>query len=841
MKKVSPLLIISAILVAVLFAFAASTVKGPILDQVLVDVRMQEDVGLKDTAEGKTDLFFWGVQGNVFKALPDNVREKLDVYKIPSGSWSIMINPIPNKAPYTLKTKEGDKEVEVFNPMAIQEVRYALNWLIDRKYIVNEILGGDGEVAFTAMTPGQPGVYKFNLVASKLGMTPTGNEKKAIADITAAMEKAAELPENKGRLVKGPKFWQFDGKDVSIKFLIRVDDPQGRVPEGRYIADQLEKAGIKVERLELDRRKCIITAYYSNPADYQWNLYTEGWGAGATRRWWDISLVQMYAPWYGYMAGGADPANWNYENKEIDEITQKTINGQFVTEKEYWDMNLKALELGIKDAVRIWVCTQDQYYVANKSRFLSRMAYGVGDGLNHWSVRTADVKPGKDKLKTLRLTEFSARGALFMSAWDPIGTEGFTDVYSRVLMEPMRDGSSFESPYSAEDTPWRVSWNLKKVTTKVSKNDKGEVIGLIDVPENAILYNSATKKWERVGKGKKAFSTGTYTFKFSKYHNGQKESLADLLYSFAFSMEWATKDGDNDKYFDDAFASVVKPGLDTVKGFVLNKDGSITSYFDFNWPMDKNRVAASGVPAWTPLTPWPIYEALAKLVAEGGAKSKRVYSFTPSGEEVTEPDLLDETCALDIAAKIEEMKAAKYIPQSIAGYKKLNLVISDYDLAIKWIKEKKHAFISNGPFWMQSYDPKNNQMVLKAFRDPTYPFTPYYWKNLFVAQRTRIDKVETPATPDKTKDTIINVNVSIINYPADTAAAASKGNVKATLVLADGKEIVYKGKLAKNGLFQIVIPAKDTSNLAPGAYLVVIESQLSTEAPAVETVYLVFF
>jgi len=108
MKKVSPLLIISVILIAVLFAFGQSTVKGPIVDNILVDVRMQEDIGLKDTAEGKTDLFYWGVQGNVFKALPANVREKLDVYKIPSGSWSLMLNPIPNKAPYTVKTNDGE-------------------------------------------------------------------------------------------------------------------------------------------------------------------------------------------------------------------------------------------------------------------------------------------------------------------------------------------------------------------------------------------------------------------------------------------------------------------------------------------------------------------------------------------------------------------------------------------------------------------------------------------------------------------------------------------------------------------------------------------------------------
>ena len=129
-------------LVVLLAASAASLAaqeppKGPIVDRVLFDVRMREDIGLKDAAEGRTDLFLYPVQGNTFRSLPAETQRKLDVYNVPSGSWSLMINPIPNKAPYTV-TVDG---VEYFNPFAIREVRYALNFLINRKYIVDEILG----------------------------------------------------------------------------------------------------------------------------------------------------------------------------------------------------------------------------------------------------------------------------------------------------------------------------------------------------------------------------------------------------------------------------------------------------------------------------------------------------------------------------------------------------------------------------------------------------------------------------------------------------------------------------------------------------------------------------
>ena len=115
---------------------------GPIVDKIIIDVRMDQSIAAKDTVEGKTDIFAYGMDASVFFGLPQADREKLSVYPVPSGSWSYLMNPIPNQAPYVWKTKTGK---EYFNPLAIREVRYAINWLIDRKKIVDEILLGGGE------------------------------------------------------------------------------------------------------------------------------------------------------------------------------------------------------------------------------------------------------------------------------------------------------------------------------------------------------------------------------------------------------------------------------------------------------------------------------------------------------------------------------------------------------------------------------------------------------------------------------------------------------------------------------------------------------------------------
>ena len=816
--------LLSLIILVSLTTSVLAEVKGPIVDKVYINAKMKEEIGLKDAAEGLTDIFFWGVNGPTIMGLDQATKDKLDIYTVPSGSWSLNFNPVPNAAPYIVKVEDK----EFFNPFAIREVRFAMNDLINRKYLVDEILGGAGGPMFTMATPGQPGTYKYNLVANRLGFTPEGNEKKAIEEITEALQEAAALPELQGRLAKQGEWWTFDGEPATINFLIRVDDPQGRLREGEYIASQIEKAGIKVERLLWDRVKCIETSYYSDPADYKWNIYTEGWGAGATRAFWEHIVCQMYAPWYGYMAGGPD-SKWHYENDEIDRLTEKAYTGNFLTEEEYWETVLEALELALKDACRIYVAYQNDYYATNKDAFNNRMCYGLGDGLNEWSLITADTKN-----KELRVTEFSAKGALFMSAWDPIGTEGFNDVYSLVIAQPLFDRASFESPASAIATPWRVIPH--DVKTEVDRDEAGEVVGKIPVSPKAIKYDSAKKEWYKVGSGETTMSTGTYTFIFGNFHHGRPMTIANILYADAFVTEWITKDGDDDKYYDAAYESYHRPNWEISKGMTLNLDSTITSYFDYNFPPSKERVAASGSP-WVSLSgryivlPWEVYEALAELVATGSA-SGEVYSFTPS-EGVEQVDLLRPSCVADIRAKLVEMKDNSHLPVSLKDYVTVEEAKAGYEAAIKWIDGKGHTFIGNGPFYMEKYDPTTNFIELTAFRDPEYPFTPDYWPSVFATTTVRIDSVDVPAIylREKEEDLSIKVKVSEVLYPEGTAKIAEGGEVSAMLITPT-EELSYKAKFLGFGLFEAIIPVDAVKDLEDGSYTILISASIEGAVPA---------
>ncbi|MBU0935866.1 MAG: ABC transporter substrate-binding protein [Spirochaetes bacterium] len=808
---------------------------GPIVDKVIYEVRMDQTIATKDIIEGNADVFFQAVPPAILRSLTDADRDKLEMYAVPSGSWSLLINNIPNKAPYTW-TKDGET---TFNPMAIREVRFALNWLFDRQKLIDEILAGEGDPMFTGMTPGQPGTYRYNLIPAKFGMTPNGDERRAIADIEAAMVAASKLPENSGRLVKpaGAQFWQFDGQDVTIKFLIRVDDPNGRLPAGRYYSDQIEKAGIKVERLERDR-SAISIAYYSNPADLEFHMYTEGWGAGATRAWWDIIISQMYSPYYGYMPGGADENNWNYTNEELDRLGQKGLNGQFLTEEEYWSDNLKALEIALNESVRIYIASQLDSFVANKDRFNTRMAYGLGDGLNGWSVRTADVKPAADGTKTLRVLQYSARGTLFMSAWDPVGTNGFSDVYASAIIDPVSDPSTFGAPNSALDTALRTSYDVNTLKNDVVLGTDGALVGRVAVDPKAVLYDSATKSWTEVGAGKTSFSSIATTYKYGKWHSGAPIEFADIAYAIAFGFEWATRDGTDDKFYDSSFDANVTPGLATAKGYVFNADGSVTNFYDFNWPMDKNTVAASGSvspkagnPGRQTVVSWDIYEACALLVAEGAASGK-IYSFTPT-DGTTAVDVIATESVADLKAKLEDMKARQYVPVSIKQWVTPQQAVARYDASLKFLETYGHLYISNGPFMISKIDNRTNSVELTAVRD--YLYQSDYWVNQFASNLTQVDEVVVPATATTKADVKITVNASSYVYPSATMVPLSKdGKVTVALQKPDGSEVVYTAAYKAAGEFEATIPAKDLGTLSPGAYTIVVISTFGKgEAPSV--------
>jgi len=829
----------------------SAQVKGPIVDKILFNAVSQQDVGIKDVAEGRSDVWRYSTDGAAYKALPDEVKSKLDVYDTAGAFYlSLYINPIPNVAPYTYVNSEGKT---VFNPMAIQAVRFAMNFLVNRKQVVDNVMVGAGVPMYTPVVPGQPNANRYNLVASKFGFTATGNEKKALADIDAAMQAAANLPENKGKLVKSGSTWTYAGEPVSINFVIRADDPTLRVPEGNYVADQLEKAGFKVNRLMYERAKAFATWRGKDPkAADAWGIYTEAFGGGQTYAFWETSISQMYAPWFAQMPGGGNADFWNYENPSLDKWTSDAANGRVKNAAEYYDDLMKATELGIKEAIRIFVAAQVNYQAANKSRFNTRMAWGIGDGMDKWTLYTADVKPettGANKgLKVLRMTDFSSASTYFTSAWDPIGPEGFSDTYTSGVTKALSDQEMEANPVTGIMMNLRTQYSGLKTDLDTSVSPP---VGKIPVPATAVLWNALNQKWESGytfndlnGDGSSfgyvkatapitAYSTATFALKGGKWHDGRAIDINDYRYALSMPYDISVKKSDSDKVYDESYSGAVSPNLPRTKGVVFNANGSITVYADANYPIDAPQLASLLAPTlmvqasnYGSIVPWEVLEAVKAVVTEGNA-SNTAYAYN-SDSNFTEVDLISQKFVADLKAKLQEFVAKERVPTALKGYVTPAQAVANYKLAIAFIDKHGHAYISNGAFLLDSYDPSNKAGVMTAFRDASYPYAKGYWTTALATRYADVAAINVPAYK-KGSNMTVAITVNDKAYPSNVSKAAAAATV--TLTLVGDTTTSYKATFVKAGSWQAVIPAKDLDALKPGSYTVVVEAKLGTEAP----------
>jgi len=280
---------------------------------------LNDDTAILAVAKGEYDLYWYARPYNkIAKAIQD-YGKNLNPIKTIAVWWSLNLNLVGD--PQTGLVNSSGKEM--FNPFALREVRFAMNWLVNRQYIVSQVLQGSGAPLFGTAVSGQVDAYSnYMMVAKALGFTPQGDEQYALKMIDDAMNKAAQALKAKGhKLEKKDGVWYYDGQPVTVKVIARVEDE--RLDEGKYVAQVLQKAGFKVDLLQWQRSQASKAVYLSDPTTLQWHVYTEGWVVSGIQDVaslaWDFWFFDIYV----------DP-NWgtDYHNPmTVKDLVDATTNG----------------------------------------------------------------------------------------------------------------------------------------------------------------------------------------------------------------------------------------------------------------------------------------------------------------------------------------------------------------------------------------------------------------------------------------------------------------------------------------------------------------------------------
>ncbi|MHA7647576.1 ABC transporter substrate-binding protein [Nitrosopumilus sp. S4] len=648
---------------------------------------LDENTALEEIRNGNLDLYYFRISSDRLENVQD--REGLRVFDSTGGSYSILVNPA---------------ESEEFNPFSIKEVRFALNYLVDRKLIVNELMGGYGAPIISYYSPTDP---EYLTVIEQLeGFNFKYNP-------TLAEQIISEEMMNQGAVKKEGK-WEMDAKPIKITIFIRSDDPV-RKSIGEILAVELQKMGFIVKKDFGDLNKAFVVVYGSNPSDLKWSLYTEGWNRSAFVKYDSVGLGQMYSPWFSNMPGFNDPSYWNYKNEKIDDLTQKIYTGSFESYEERSKLIQDAVVEGVNESVRIFLASKIDQYVTNEK--ISGVVNDFGAGVP--SRFTPINSKGENNELVIGVKQ------IYQGAWNPI--MGLTDSYSRQIWGIISDPGAFKHPFTGETFPVRASWKVESA----GPDNK------IQIPQEAILWNPYLQKWEVVGSDVVATSKVTFDFEFSNWHNGQPMDMNDIFHSLYFMIEWGTKTDDNDKTFDTEFTPRAAQSIQSIKGVKQVDRDSIEVYVDY-WHFDDGEIADWAI-LWNTM-PWEITAAMEQAVLDGKA------SFSRSGatsKNISWLSLIIPNDAKMIKEYLSSFRESDFIPISLIDRNQPNESFNQrYVSSINWIESKNHAVISNGPFYLESYAPESRTITVKSFVDESYPFKIGKWSEFENVEFPTINNVD---------------------------------------------------------------------------------------------------
>jgi peptide/nickel transport system substrate-binding protein len=255
----------------------------------------------------------------------------------------------------------------------------------------------------------------------------------------------------------------------------------------------------------------------------------------------------------------------------------------------------------------------------------------------------------------------------------------------------------------------------------------------------------------------------TFKILLSKWHNGIAMDSADLLYPLYFTFEWGTNSGNGDKTYDPEYGSAAQVAIPLIKGIRFDSNNTIESYID-QWHYDKKEIADSAA-IW-PSEPWEITAATERLVTAGK------FAFSKgeaSAKNIDWLSLIVPSHADAIKSELQKMKDEKYIPNPLKGIVSVTEAQKRYQASINWINTHHNAVISNGPFYLDSYNPQGGIIIIKAFRDSSYPFEQGHWSVYEHPKIITLEKIQVPQFAVIGKPLKILVNASENGKPTTDA------------------------------------------------------------------------
>jgi len=773
---------------------------GGWLDTIIIVEEPSSDAAVSRLEAGDIDVFAYNV------AEPDVAQRIFDsealVYETAYGNYNDLTF-MPSANP---EFNDGR-----LNPFYSDKVREAMNWLVDRSYIADEITGGLAQSKWTSLAFASKDMALLAPEVAAINLKYAHNPEKAAEVIDAEMEAFGAVKGDDGK-------WQYNGSPVVLTGLIRTEDE--RLEIGDYVSNLLEDIGFTVQRDYKTSAEASPCWLRSDPNEGCAHFYTGGWVSTSISRDEATNFQFFYTP-DGYPV---PPWQAYTPSPEFYEVATKLANSDFATMEDRRELMAQALDFGMTDSQRIWLKDDKGVAPHTANTSLASDLSGSIYGSQLWArtIKFTDREPGGSMT--------IATASIMTNPWNAVA--GSNWVYDMMPIRGLQSNAVVPDPFTGVNVPDRLAKAEVYVEEglPVSSNLDWATLefvpaGGIVVPDDAWAdWDAENQVWitasERftetaTAKSKVVMYYEDDYFDKMKWHDGSPVTIGDHIMFMIMQFDTAKEAS---PVFDSSSVPNFETFMGAFKGWkIVSEDPLVIEYYTDAYQLDaENNI--TDFRAAHPSAYWNGQEVSWHALVLGWlteANGEAAFSADKSTELEVEWMSYIAGPTLDILkAKLDEAQAANLIPYepTLGQYITAEEATTRYANLQEWFRRYGHFWVNTGPYFLQKAFPVESTLIMQY--NPDYPDLASRWDRFATAPIPDV-LLDGPDRVTIGEEVVYDVFVDFAGEPY----AVDDIDIATYLVFDATGNMVETGDLAavEDGYWTATLSADLTGSLAEGS------------------------
>ncbi|MBN2044175.1 MAG: hypothetical protein JW757_04065 [Anaerolineales bacterium] len=790
---------------------------GGWLDQVIISV-VDAASAVSKIAAGEADVY-----GSTLSSPQDitSIKETgLSGFTSYGGNYEISFNTVGPTFEATGK----------LNPFYSLKVREAMQFLIDRDYIIEKVYAGAAIARYTSIATTSPEYGRYIEIIRPYEVYYQPDRAKAKALLEEGMtELGAELVDGK---------WFYEGELVELIFIIRLDGDGIRQQIGDIISTWLEQVGFTVNRQYMTASEASPIWPAGNMQDGKMHLYTGSWVAGGLSR--DLSEAPQF-----YHSPSSPKGSYNMWAVYAEEMAVEDIqllddlaNQNYTTMEQRKVMFEQAIKIGLKYNQRIFLMDTPAVspYIP-ELEVAGNLATGIDiNVLWPLTMRFTDRVGG-----VVRMIE----PELFYDPANPVDGSGWVD--DRLWQIPTQSSDLVDHPHTGLSLPFRLERAEVTVVSGLPVNKTLDWLTL-DVVDEIVVPGDTWVDWDAVAqtwitseekfpekqtaKTKVVYYYPENLFELVSWHDGSKLSVGDFMMKMIMNFD---RSKEASVIYDHATVPAFEAFLDAFKGFkILSTQPLVIECYSDKWYTDAELIVG------THNAFWPEYgygEAQWAMIAVGNkadAKLQLAYGPNKSDEnEIEWMNFLGGPGLRYLEDNLEEAIAENFIPYepTMGQYVTAEEAAVRYANIQTFYDQHNHFWIGTGPYILEDVDLEAETVTLN--HNPNFPDLANRWDGFAVPKVGEVT-ISLDGRVVNGQKAAFNVYIEFQGEPYPSGEIAE---VKYLLFNALNDVVeVGLAEYVSEGHYRVTLSPETTVKLEPGTNkLDVVGQYIPVALPSIET------